>query len=108
MAQSRSEDVLADFAHQLRQPLSTLEALTSFLDLITPEDTRIREQLRRLHVEIASADQILCEGMRMLRAYLEPQAGPRFAPNPLVAPSEGVAEELSRPLTSAAMASVTY
>ncbi len=33
MAQSQSEDIPADFAHRLRQPLSTLETLAFYLDL---------------------------------------------------------------------------
>jgi signal transduction histidine kinase len=69
--QSHSEDILADFSHQLRQPLSTLEALAFFLDLIAnPEDARMHEQLRRIHAEIARTDQILREGMCAIRAYL--------------------------------------
>src|SRR4029077_18648861 len=96
VAQARSEEILADFAHQLRQPLSALEALTSYLDLITtPGDLRMREQLLRMHSEIDHVDQILQDGLRALRGYLAAQ-------RPLLAP-EGVVEELSRPLTNAAM-----
>jgi signal transduction histidine kinase len=69
--QERFSPPLADFAHEVRQPLSTLEALTSYLDLIIPEEeTRVREQLRRMHVEIDHADRILRDGMRTLGAYL--------------------------------------
>lgn len=107
MAQGHCEDVLADFAHQLRQPLSAMEALTSYLDLVSPEDTRIREQLRRMHAEIAYADQILREGLCTLRAYLPP-GGSRFADNSPAPPPEGVTEELSRPRTNAAMAAVAH
>lgn len=109
MALVHSEDALADFAHEIRQPLSALEALTSYLDLIIPqENTRVREQLRRMHVEIDHADQILKDGMRVLRAYLPvPVRSERGEPTPGATP-EGVVEEISRPLTKAAMASVTY
>ena len=70
MAQSHSDDILADFAHQLRQPLSTIEVLVSYLDLIAkPEDDRVHEQLRRMHTEIAHTDQVLRDGLRTLRAY---------------------------------------
>jgi len=101
VAHARSDDILADFAHQLRQPLSALEALTSYLDLITtPGDLRVREQLLRMHSEIDHVDQILQDGLRALRGYLAAQ-GPVLAP-------EGVVEELSRPLTKAAMSAVTY
>ena len=107
MAQVFSVDVLADFAHQLRQPLSALEALTSYLDLISPDDTRIREQLRRMHQEIAHADQILCEGLRTVRAYMPSPGAVKLTELPAGAP-ESVGEEFSRPLTHAAIASLTH
>jgi signal transduction histidine kinase len=70
VAQSHSEEILADFAHQLRQPLSTLEALAFYLDLIAkPEDARVHEGLRRMHAEIAHTDQVLKDGLCTLRAY---------------------------------------
>jgi len=101
------EDALADFAHQIRQPLSALEALTCYLDLIVPEgDTRVREQLRRMRLQIDDADRILRDGVRTLGAYLSvPNRSDRA--ESAVPPERGV-EELSRPLTNAAMASVTY
>jgi hypothetical protein len=44
VARSHCEDILADFAHRLRQPLSTLDALTFYLDLIAkPEDTQVHQ-----------------------------------------------------------------
>lgn len=74
MFQSHSEDILADFSHQLRQPLSTLEALAFSLDLIVkPKDARVHEQLRRIHAEIAHIDQIILDGMCTIRAYLSSQ-----------------------------------
>lgn len=105
MPQSQREDVLADFAHRLRQPLSVLEALTSYLDLITAaQDVRVREQLSRMHSEIGQADEILRDGLLTLRSYFlgQERSGLSEAPLP-----EAV-EELARPLTKAAMASVTY
>ena len=109
MAQSHVNDVLADFAHQLRQPLSVLEALTSYLDLIaTPEDPRIHEQLRRMHAAIGHADQILRDGICVLRAQLSGTACSIPTERAPVAPREDLVEELTRPLTSVAMASVTY
>ena len=106
MAQRTSENVLADFAHQLRQPLSVLEALTSYLDLITKsEDTRVHEQLRRMHLEIGCADQILREGIRTLLAYWQSSS---IADVPTDGAPGGIVEDLSLPLTNVAMASVTY
>ena len=105
MAQSQSEDVLADFAHRLRQPLSALEALTSYLELITTsEDVRVREHLRHMHAEISQADQILRDGLLTLRPYFVGQGRSGLSEVPCV---EAV-EELARPLTNAAMAAVTY
>ncbi len=101
-----SVDVLANFAHELRQPLSALEALTSYLDLIAPEDTRIREQLHRMHQEIAHADQILCEGLRTVRAYLPSPGSEKLSELTPVAVEAD--EEFSLPLTHAAMSSVTH
>ena len=79
MAQPHSEDILADFAHQLRQPLSTLAVLAFHLDRVAkPEDTQMREQLRRINAEIAYTDQVLREGLCTLRAYFLSQG--RSAP----------------------------
>ncbi len=101
MAHSHGEDVLADFVHQLRQPLGALEALTSYLDLIAaPEDARFQEQLRRMHAEIDHADQILRDGLRTLRAHFSADVPP-------VVPRADVVDELTLPLTKAAIASVT-
>ena len=109
MAQAHSDEALADFVHQRRQPLSALEALASYLDLITPAaDTRVREQLRRMHLEIDQADQILMTGVCTLSAYFSMQGRPAVTEPSPAAPPEDVVEELARPLTRAAMASVTY
>jgi hypothetical protein len=70
VAQSHPADILADFAHQLRQPLSTLETLAFYLDLIVkPEDAQVHEQLRRVRSEIAHTDRVLRDGLCTLRAY---------------------------------------
>jgi len=74
VTQSRSKDILADFAHQLRQPLSTLEMLAFYLDLIAkPEDAQVHEQLRRVHAEIAHTEQVLLDGLCTLRTYFSSQ-----------------------------------
>jgi len=64
------EDILADFAHQLRQPLSAI-ALACYLDLIaTPDDARVSDPVRLIHGEIARSDHILRGGLCTLRASL--------------------------------------
>jgi len=109
VAQSQNEDVLADFAHRLRQPLSALEALTSYLDMIiTAEDERVREHLRHMHAEISQADQILRDGLLTLRPYFRAQERSAISEAASVAPRVEAVEELARPRTNAAMASVTY
>ncbi len=106
MAQLHPDDILADFAHNLRQPLSALEALTTYLDLITTgDDPRVQEQLLRMHCQIGLADQILCEGVRKLRAHLAVEERAMLAEG--APPQPEMVEELTRPLTNAAMASVT-
>lgn len=88
-ARSHSEEILADFAHRLRQPLSTLEALAFCLDLIVkPEDAKVHEQLRRIRAEIGHTDQILRDGVYTLRMYLLGQ-GCSALPN---VPPAGVSE----------------
>jgi hypothetical protein len=80
--ESNPGDILADFAHQLRQPLSTLDALAFYLDLIAkPEDAQIHEQLRCMRSEIAHADQVLREGLGTLRASMLADVPPA-APKP--------------------------
>jgi hypothetical protein len=74
VAQSHSIDILADFAHQLRQLLSTLDALAFYLDLIAnPEDAQMHDHLQRIHAEIAHTDQVLRDGLCTLRAYFSSQ-----------------------------------
>lgn len=100
-----SVDVLADFVHEMRQPLGALEALASYLELIVPDDRRVQEQLGKMHAEIAHADRVLSDGMQRLRGYL--LAGSRV-PVRRAADSAAAVEDLSAPLTSAAMSSVTH
>lgn len=91
VSQSRSEDILADFAHQLRQPLSTLETLAFYLDLIAkPESAQVHEQLRRMHAEIAHTDQVLLDGLCTLRAHFSSQGySVRAGVPPAAAPKAG-------------------
>ena len=108
MPESHARDLIADFAHQLRQPLSTLEALISYLELIIPVgDERAQEQLRRMHFEVGTVDQILAEGVRSLRTLLAHQPGSRVVDVIPVSAGDTV-EGLSCALTSPATASVTY
>jgi signal transduction histidine kinase len=81
VAHSQADNILADFAHQLRQPLSILDALAYYLDLIaTPEDAQVHEHLRRMRSEIAHADQVLSDGLGTLRASMLADVPPATVP----------------------------
>jgi signal transduction histidine kinase len=55
-----NESALADVAHELRQPLSAIEALASFLEIILPaNETRAREHLQEIRLQVTTADRIL-------------------------------------------------
>ncbi len=54
------ESALADVAHELRQPLSAIEALASFLEIILPaNEARAREHLQEIRLQVTTADLIL-------------------------------------------------
>ena len=47
-----------DFVHDLRQPLSTIECLTSYLELVCT-DTQTRDHLQRIQDMVIEANSIL-------------------------------------------------
>ncbi len=52
-------------AHELRQPLSTIESIAYYLNLVLPrEDSRAREQLSRLQGLVEQSNWILSNGVR--------------------------------------------
>ena len=67
MAQSHSDD-LADFAHQLRQPLSTIEVLVLIRSGSPSRRSPVHQQLRRSPTGMR-AHQPSRDGLRTLRAY---------------------------------------
>ena len=57
---ARDESALAEVAHELRQPLSAIEALASFLEIILPaNEARAREHLQEIRLQVITADRIL-------------------------------------------------
>ncbi len=81
---------LADFAHELRQPLGILEICAFYLDRILPrDDARSREQLERIATQLDCANRIVDE---RTRRYARRDAGET---------------ESSRVLTNSAMSMVT-
>jgi light-regulated signal transduction histidine kinase (bacteriophytochrome) len=52
------EAELAEFVHDLRQPLSTIESLAYYLDLMCT-DTKMQRHLRQIHEMVIEANHIL-------------------------------------------------
>jgi signal transduction histidine kinase len=82
--------------HDLRQPLSVIDACADYLNLVLPAtDRRARRQLELLQEQVREANGIMHDALLKLHY---PDAQP--------APEAPVAS--SRPLTKAASAGVTY
>jgi hypothetical protein len=59
-----SSDVLRLIAHELRQPLSTIEAIAYYLTLVVPhDDPKVHEQLVRLQQLVEQSNWILTSGL---------------------------------------------
>lgn len=59
-------ELLRSIAHELRQPLSTIESIAFYLGMILPrEDGRVREQLARLQELIEQSNWILTSGLQL-------------------------------------------
>ena len=57
-----SADVMRVLAHELRQPLSTIESIAYYLTLILPEDEKVREQLDRIQKLVEQSNWMLTSG----------------------------------------------
>jgi signal transduction histidine kinase len=57
------ENVLHAMAHELRQPLSTIESLAYYLSLALPENDKHREQLTRIQQLVEQSNWILSNGV---------------------------------------------
>jgi C4-dicarboxylate-specific signal transduction histidine kinase len=61
-----SVNSLRTIAHELRQPLSTIESIAYYLGLVLPrEDTRVHEQLSRLQQLVEQSNWILSSGLQL-------------------------------------------
>lgn len=59
-------EVLGTLAHDLRQPLSNIEAIAYYLALILPQgDQKIQEQLARIRELVWESNEILSSGVRL-------------------------------------------
>jgi signal transduction histidine kinase len=94
--QSGVWSAMSGLAHDLRQPLSVIEACADYLNLVLPPtDHRARQQLQLLEQQVGEANRILHEALLKLH-YSDEPAEPAAQP------------ATSRPLTKAASAAVTY
>ncbi|SRR5579883_2582641 len=57
-----SADLMRVLAHELRQPLSTIESIAYYLTLILPQDEKVREQLDRIQLLVEQSNWILTSG----------------------------------------------
>jgi signal transduction histidine kinase len=59
--------MVSTLVHDLRQPLSVIEACADYLDLVLPAtDLRIRQQLELLQEQVTDANRIMHEALVML------------------------------------------
>ena len=88
--------IMSSLVHDLRQPLSVIDACADYLNLVLPSnDRRARQQLELLQEQVGEANRIMHEAMLKLHY--------RDAPPAPEAPGAS-----SRSLTNAASAAVTY
>jgi len=88
--------VMSALVHDLRQPLSVIDACADYLNLVLPpEDQRARHQLELLQEQIGEANRILHETLVKLHYSAAP-------PEPAGSPAASLS------LTKAASAAVTY
>jgi len=61
-----STETLRSIAHELRQPLSTIESITYYLSLVLPRDGgRVQEQLTQLQHLVEQSNWILTSGLQL-------------------------------------------
>jgi signal transduction histidine kinase len=57
-------DALRVIAHQLRQPLSSIETIAFYLSMVVPhKDEKIQQQLRQIRMLVQQSNRILSEGL---------------------------------------------
>jgi len=71
-----SDEILRSLVHDLRQPLSNLEASLFYLRIVLehPSD-RVREQMRLMERQVAQAEQLLARASQDLRLLQDQREG---------------------------------
>jgi hypothetical protein len=88
--------IIGVLVHDLRQPLSVIDACADYLNLVLPAtDYRARQQMELLQEQVGEANRIMHEALLKLHYTDAP-------------PAPGAPCPSSRPLTKAASAGVTY
>ena len=68
------DEVLGVVTHELRQPLSNIEAIAYYLSMVLPKgDTKIQAQLTRIRELVEQSSWILSSGLRLAGSSLSPQ-----------------------------------
>ncbi len=100
-APRRMDVVMADLVHDLRQPLSTIEALAAYLEIVLPaNETRAREHLQEIRLQVTLADRIL---LKTAWPEVSTPAQPDYTTGELGAAADGCFA-----FTNAASAAVTH
>ena len=60
-----STEFIRSLAHELRQPLSTMESIAYYLSLVSPGDEKVQEQLLRLQQLVEQSNWILTSGLQL-------------------------------------------
>jgi signal transduction histidine kinase len=69
-----TDQVLGAVAHELRQPLSNIEAIAYYLSMVLPQgDAKIQAQLARIRELVEQSSWILSSGLRLAGSSLSPQ-----------------------------------
>ncbi len=64
-----TDEVLGTLAHDLRQPLSNIEAIAYYLSMILPtNDAKIQPQLARIRELVEQSNSILSDALRLAPA----------------------------------------
>jgi signal transduction histidine kinase len=65
---SESAEMLREMAHELRQPLSTIESIAYYLDLVLPPDSgRVRTQIERLKRMVEQSNWIVSNAVNFVQ-----------------------------------------
>ena len=74
-ANNAKDEFLGTLAHELRQPLSNIEAIAYYLSMILPpDDAKIQPQLARIRELVEQSNSILSTALGLAPA---PAAGPQ-------------------------------